>query len=154
MDPGVPASLLPFDEVADRATLIWYQSAIECSMWPALHTRLDFSEAIGVLSRYCNNLGHTHVHQVKDIFRYMEGLLTIDVTFKPDSPYKLIRYTNSDWAGMLHGRKSTSGYVWMLLEVLSRINQSNNRSLPYCPARPNTLLLLMPEGSIMMRPLS
>ena len=38
MDPGVPASLLPFDEVADRATLIWYQSAIGCLIWPALHT--------------------------------------------------------------------------------------------------------------------
>ena len=114
MDPGVASSLLPSKQVADKATVAWYQSAIGSLMWPAVHTRPDISYSVGVLSRYCSNPGPTHIQLVKQIFRYLAGTLTIGLTFSAASLDELIGYTDSDWAGTVDGRKSTGGYVWML----------------------------------------
>ena len=107
MDPGVPASLLPFDEVADRATLIWYQSAIGCLIWPALHTWLDISEAVGVLSQYCSNPGPLHVNHVNHVFCYIVGTLTTGVTFR------------ADWAHWIHRRWLGQNAGWK--EIYQRI---------------------------------
>lgn len=114
MDPGVAGFLLPSDQIADKATVTWYQSAIGSLMWPAVHTRPDISYSVGVLSRYCSNPGPAHIQLVKQIFRYIAGTLTTGLTFTADSPDELIGYTDSDWAGTVDGRKSTGGYVWML----------------------------------------
>ena len=114
MDPGVASSLLPYDQEAGHDSIVWYQSAIGSLIWPAVHTRPDISYAVGVLSRYCSNPGPTHIELVKQIFRYISGTIEIGLTFRADSPDELIGYCDSDWAGLVDGRKSTGGYVWML----------------------------------------
>lgn len=114
MDPGVAGSLLPSQQVADKATISWYQSAIGSLMWPAVHPRPDISYSVGVLRYYCSNPGPDHIQLVKQIFRYIAGTLTTGLTFTADSPDELVGYTDSDWAGTVDGRKSSGGYIWML----------------------------------------
>ena len=65
MDPGVASSLLPSEQVADKAIISWYQSAVGSLMWPAVHTRPDISYSVGVLSRYCSNPGPIHIQMIK-----------------------------------------------------------------------------------------
>ena len=114
MNPGVANSLLPSDNQADRATIKWYQSAIGSLMWPAVHTRPDISYSVGVLSRYCANPGPIHCNLVIQIFRYLAGTLDFGITFRSDSTDELVGYTDSDWAGLKDGRRSTGGYAFIL----------------------------------------
>ena len=114
MDPGVANSLLPYDGNADKETIKWYQSAIGSLMWPAVHTRPDIAYSVGVLSRYCSNPGPTHCNLVIQIFRYLSGTLDLGITFTADSKDELVGYTDSDYAGLIDGRKSTGGYIFML----------------------------------------
>ncbi len=114
MNPGVANSLQPFDGTADPKTIKWYQSAIGSLMWPAVHTRPDIAYSVGVLSRYCSNPGPTHCSLVVQVFRYLSGTLDLGITFQADSSDELVGYTDSDYAGLVDGRKSTGGYIFML----------------------------------------
>ncbi len=113
MNPGVANSLLPSEHQADRTTIKWYQSAIGSLMWPAVHTRPDISYSVGVLSRYCANPGPIYCNLEMQIFRYLAGTLELGITFKSNITDELIGYTDSDWAGLKDGRRSTGGYAFL-----------------------------------------
>ncbi|XP_026380737.1 uncharacterized protein LOC113275425 [Papaver somniferum] len=53
-----------------------------------------------------------HWSLVKRILRYLKNTSTFGILLKPSSSTQLSfsAYTDSDWAGSLDGRRSTSGY--------------------------------------------
>ena len=114
INPGVANFLLQSEQHADWATIKWYQSAIGSLIWSSLYTWPDISYSMGVLSRYCENLGPMHCNLVVQIFWYLAWTLELKITFKLDSEDELVGYTDSDWAGFKDGRKSTGGYAFLL----------------------------------------
>nr|GEU54620.1 hypothetical protein [Tanacetum cinerariifolium] len=50
-----------------------------------------------------------HLHAVKRIFRYLKGQPKLGLWYHKDSPFDLVAYTNSDYAGASLDRKSTTG---------------------------------------------
>ena len=66
-----------------------------------------------VLSRYCANPGPIYCKLVIQIFRYLAGTLELGITFKSNVTDELVRYTDSDWAGLKDGRRSTGGYTFL-----------------------------------------
>ena len=85
-------------------------------MWPAMQSRPDFAQAVGVLSRFCSNPGPAHVEVVKYILRYVSGTLKLGLIFdgNADTPDDVIGNTDFDFAGSKSDRKSAGGYVFML----------------------------------------
>nr|GEV88731.1 uncharacterized mitochondrial protein AtMg00810-like [Tanacetum cinerariifolium] len=51
----------------------------------------------------------SHVHAVKRIFRYLKGKLHLGLWYPKDSPFNLVAYSDSNYAGASLDRKSTSG---------------------------------------------
>ncbi|GKE19870.1 hypothetical protein Tco_1431382, partial [Tanacetum coccineum] len=51
----------------------------------------------------------SHLHAVKKIFRYLKGQPKLGIWYHKDSPFDLVAYTNSDYAGASLDRKSTTG---------------------------------------------
>jgi hypothetical protein len=49
---------------------------------------------------------------VKHIFRYLIGTQDYDIKFGPNEPLGPVGFTDSDYAGCLDTRKSTSGYIF------------------------------------------
>nr|GEZ13977.1 hypothetical protein [Tanacetum cinerariifolium] len=49
-----------------------------------------------------------HLHVVKRIFKYLKGKPHLDLWYSKDSPFDLVAYSNSDYAGASLDRKSTS----------------------------------------------
>ncbi|GJT37974.1 uncharacterized mitochondrial protein-like protein [Tanacetum coccineum] len=49
----------------------------------------------------------SHLHAVKRIFRYLKGQPKLDLWCPKDSPFDLVAYTDSDYAGASLDRKST-----------------------------------------------
>ena len=57
-----------------------------------------------------------HSREAKRILNFVEGTRTHGIFYKAKYDLDLIGFTDSDWAGDSTDRKSTSGYVFMLVE--------------------------------------
>ncbi|GKA19569.1 putative ribonuclease H-like domain-containing protein [Tanacetum coccineum] len=60
-------------------------------------------------ARYQVNSKVSHLHAVKRIFRYLKGQPKLGLWYPKDSPFNLVAYTDSDYAGASLDRKSTTG---------------------------------------------
>ena len=91
-----------------------YASAVGSLMYAMVCTRPDIAYAVGVVSRFLSNLGRQHWEAVKWIMRYLRGTSKLKLTFGSGKPV-LIGYIDSDMAGDVDNRKSTSGYLMTFL---------------------------------------
>ena len=77
-------------------------------------TRPDLMFAVGMISRYIENPTELHLQSAKRILRYLRGTLNLGICYKKGGTGSLIAYADSDYAGDVDDRRSTSGYVFML----------------------------------------
>jgi hypothetical protein len=77
-------------------------------------TRPDLAAAIGIFSRFMSNPGKEHWEGVKRILRYIRFTADFKLTFWRQKKLKIRGYVDSDWAGCLDTRRSTTGYVFTL----------------------------------------
>ena len=101
---------------ADREYMsrVPYANAIGSLMYAMVCTRPDISYAVGVVSRYMHNPEKDHWQAVKWILRYFHNTVDVGLVFEQkDSPY-LVGYYDSDYAGDLDKRRSTTGYVFTI----------------------------------------
>eukprot|EP00253_Pinus_taeda_P031287 PITA_31287 len=75
--------------------------------------RPDISHAVGVVSRYIANPGKERWPAVKWVLRYLRGTSDYCNTYNKSSEF-VCRYVDSDFAGDLDKRRSTSEYVFTL----------------------------------------
>ena len=109
-------------------------------MYAMLGTRPDLAYPISTLSKFCTNPSYEHASAAQRIFRYLWKTTNVGITLggiendKESSNIEAIEralkdsntgtlgkgltgilgFTDSDWAGNLDSRKSTSGYVFTL----------------------------------------
>ena len=55
-----------------------------------------------------------HWPAAKRILRYVNGMKGFGILYSSSESFMLTSYTDSDWAGSVDDRKSTSGYVFHL----------------------------------------
>ncbi|CAJ2639943.1 unnamed protein product [Trifolium pratense] len=96
-----------------RVDSTYYKSLIG-SLRYLTATRPDIVYGVGLLSRYMEEPRVSHLQGAKRILRYIKGTLTEGIFYGSNSDVKLVGYTDSDWAGDLETRKSTSGYAFHL----------------------------------------
>ncbi|GKC36117.1 hypothetical protein Tco_1048501 [Tanacetum coccineum] len=65
--------------------------------------------AVYACARYQVNPKVSHLHVVKRIFRYLKGQPKPGLWYPKDSPFYLVEYTDSDYAGASLDRKFTTG---------------------------------------------
>lgn len=76
------------------------------------HTRPDLAYCVSVVSRFMHCPSKLHLGAAKRILRYVSGTLSYGLWYSSKADGILKGFTDSDWAGELDGRKSTSGYVF------------------------------------------
>ncbi|KAM3271852.1 hypothetical protein ACQJBY_042201 [Aegilops geniculata] len=79
-----------------------------------VNTRPDISYAVGILSRFMESPGKEHWVAVKQLLRYIRGTLGLGCFFRKGEKDVLTGYSDSDHAGDLNDRKSTTGVVFFL----------------------------------------
>jgi hypothetical protein len=81
-----------------------------------VNTRPDLAYAVGVVSRYMEAPGREHWTAVKHILRYLKGTLGYGCRYEKGAELKpmLVGYSDSDFAGDVEDRKSTSGVGYFL----------------------------------------
>ncbi|KAA0048527.1 transportin-3 isoform X1 [Cucumis melo var. makuwa] len=79
------------------------------------HTRPDISFAVSVVSQFMQAPYEKHMEAVNRILRYLKNTPGKGLMFRKTNRKTIEAYTDSDWAGSVIDRKSTSGYctfVW------------------------------------------
>ncbi|GJW42316.1 putative ribonuclease H-like domain-containing protein [Tanacetum coccineum] len=96
------------DENGEEVDVHIYRSMIGSLMY-LTSSRLDIMFAVCAYARYQVNLKVSHLYVVKRIFRYLKGQLKLGLWYPKDSPFDLVAYTDSDYAGLSLDMKSTTG---------------------------------------------
>nr|GEU79828.1 hypothetical protein [Tanacetum cinerariifolium] len=72
-------------------------------------SRPNIMFAVCAYARYQFNPKASHLHVVKRIFRYLKGQPKLSLWYLKDSPFDMVPYTDSDYAGARFDKKSTTG---------------------------------------------
>ncbi|GJZ37809.1 putative ribonuclease H-like domain-containing protein [Tanacetum coccineum] len=96
------------DEDGEEVDVYLYRSMIGSLMY-LTSSRPDIMFAVCACARYQVNPKVSHLHAVKRIFRYLKGQPKLGLWYPKDSPFDLVAYTDSDYAGASLDRKSTTG---------------------------------------------
>ncbi|GJS48586.1 ribonuclease H-like domain-containing protein [Tanacetum coccineum] len=96
------------DEDGKEMDVLLYRSMIGSLMY-LTSSRLDIMFAVCACARYQLNPKVSHLHAMKRIFRYLKGQPKLGLWYPKDSPFDLIAYTDSDYAGASLDRLSTTG---------------------------------------------
>ncbi|GJW86916.1 putative ribonuclease H-like domain-containing protein [Tanacetum coccineum] len=96
------------DEDGEEVDVHLYRSMIGSLMYLTSSTP-DIMFAVCACAKYQVNPKVSHLHAVKKIFRYLKGQPKLGLWYPKDSPFDLVAYTDSDYAGATFDRKSTTG---------------------------------------------
>nr|GEX74835.1 hypothetical protein [Tanacetum cinerariifolium] len=72
-------------------------------------SRPDIMFAVCACARHQVTANECHLHAVKRIFRYLKGHPKLGLWYPKESPFDLVAYSDSDYGGATHDRKSTTG---------------------------------------------
>lgn len=79
-------------------------------------TRPDLMHGVCLISRYMANPRLSHWLAAKRILRYLRGTVELGILYRRDesSRLRLMAFTDSDYAGDVDDRRSTSGFVFLM----------------------------------------
>ncbi|KAK6140952.1 hypothetical protein DH2020_025306 [Rehmannia glutinosa] len=81
-------------------------------------SRPDILHAVCLCARFQSNPKESHMSAVKRIFRYLKGTINYGLFYPKNENFSLKGYSDSDYAGNIDDRKSTSGSCQFLGDCL------------------------------------
>ena len=94
-----------------------YMAVVGSLMYLAVCTRPDISQAVGVLARFMSAPTDSHMVAAKSVLRYVASTRDMGIRYggaQQEISGAVAGYTDSDFAGNLDNRRSTTGYAFML----------------------------------------
>ncbi|KAH9781781.1 hypothetical protein KPL71_008610 [Citrus sinensis] len=93
-----------------------YDQAVGSLMYAMVCTRADIAYVVSLVSRFMSDPGKEHWDAVKWIMRYLRGTPDHVLMYRrlKQDENSIVEYVDSDFAGDLDGRKSMSGYLFMV----------------------------------------
>ncbi|KAL6340850.1 hypothetical protein AAG906_031960 [Vitis piasezkii] len=91
-----------------------YASTVGSLMYAQVCTRSDIAYIVGMLGRYLSNPGMDHWKKAKQVMRYLQRTKDYILTYRISNHLEIVGYSDSNFAGCLDNRRSTSGYIFML----------------------------------------
>ena len=89
-----------------------FRKLIGCLRYLTL-TRLDLIFSVSYLSQFMSKPYSNHMAAAKRVLRYIKGTSDYGLVYESDTDCRLMGYCDSDYAGDLDDRKSTSGYIFL-----------------------------------------
>ncbi|CAJ2640974.1 unnamed protein product [Trifolium pratense] len=112
-NPIVPGCKLSKDEDGKQVDATKYKQIVGCLMY-LLASRPDLAFSVCLIARYMDKPTDMHLTAAKRILRYLKGTMSLGILYKRGSELQLHGWTDSDYAGDIDDRRSTSGYVFKL----------------------------------------
>uniref|UniRef100_A0A2N9FY74 Integrase catalytic domain-containing protein n=1 Tax=Fagus sylvatica TaxID=28930 RepID=A0A2N9FY74_FAGSY len=114
-NPIVPGVRLMKDEEGAKVNATMYKQLVGSLMYLTA-TRPDLMYVVSLISRFMASPTELHLQAAKRVLRYLKGTVDLGVFYRKKGNGELMAYTDSDYAGDVDDRKSTSGYVFLLSE--------------------------------------
>jgi len=102
------------DYEREKMKNIPYASVVGSLMYAQVCTRLDIAFAVGMLGRYLSNPSFDHWRATKKVMRYLQGTKDYMLIYRQTDNLDVIGYSDSNFAGCVDSRKSTSRYIFMM----------------------------------------
>lgn len=113
-NPIVSGTKLHKDENGDRVDETLFKQVVGSLMYLTV-TRPDLMYSVSLLSRFMSSPTKMHWLAAKRVLRYLKGTIDLGIFYRKDmGNLKFLVFTDSDYAGDLNDRRSTSGYVFKL----------------------------------------
>nr|CAD1844000.1 unnamed protein product [Ananas comosus var. bracteatus] len=110
-----------------------YRSLIGSLLY-VVHTRLDIIFATSLLLRFMEYPSMIHMGATKRILRYLKGTSDHGLWFTKTNNFSIFGFSDSDWAGFIDDRRSTSEFMFKLGSSMvcwsSRSNTQRHCHLP------------------------
>lgn len=90
-----------------------YAALVGSLMYLMTCSRPDISQAVGALSRHVSDARKVHWDAAVRVLRYVAGTLEYGIQYG-GAKGELVGYSDSDYAGDLDTRRSTTAFVWTL----------------------------------------
>jgi hypothetical protein len=103
------------DEEKEFMSRVPYRQIVGSLLYLVSGTRPDLSFSVSQVCRFMHNPGKQHWEAVKQIIRYLKGTDTDGITLGGKSE-NLNGYVDSDHAGNIDNRRSTTGYIFILYD--------------------------------------
>ena len=109
-------------EEHEYMTHVSYANTVGSLMYVMVYTGPDLSQAISMISRDMHDPDRDYWEAVKCVLRYIKGTINVSFVFVKDSTckQKCIRFINSNNAGGIDKRRSTTGCVFILAQEPTR----------------------------------
>jgi hypothetical protein len=111
--PTEPGLKLSNDLDGERVDSTYFKQIVGLLMYLTA-TRPDIMYAVCLINRYMERTTELHLRAAKRVFRYLKGTIDFGIFYKKNEGPILSSFTNSDFAGDLDDRRSTSGHVFMM----------------------------------------
>lgn len=112
-NPIVPGCKLGKDVGGVLVNETYYKQIVGSLMYLTA-SRPDLMFVVSLLSRFMSRPTEMHFQAAKRVMRYIKGTADYGIFYKKQDSEELVAFTDSDYAGDLDDRKSTSGYLFLL----------------------------------------
>jgi hypothetical protein len=109
--PIVPGFKISRNEDENTVDETYYKQLVGSLMYLTA-TRPDMMFVL--ISRYMTRPMEIHLQAAKRALRYLKGIVNYGIHYKRGGEGELLAFTDSDYAGDMEDRKSTSGYVFLM----------------------------------------
>eukprot|EP00253_Pinus_taeda_P028421 PITA_28421 len=109
--PTIMGLKLSREDSSKDFDLSLYKSIVDNLMYLTT-TRPDIMYAVSLISRFMERPKEAHWQASKRILRYVKGTKKFGILYNVSEHSDLVGYTDSDWAGSVDDRKSTSSCVF------------------------------------------
>ncbi|KAL8106255.1 hypothetical protein AgCh_029879 [Apium graveolens] len=112
-NPIVPGSKLSKDEAGVKVDETYFKQIVGCLMYITT-TRPDLTFVVSLIARFMAKPTEMHYQVAKRVLKYLKGTTNFGILYKRGEVGALVGFTDSDYAGDVDDRKSTSGYVFLI----------------------------------------
>lgn len=112
-NPIVPGHKLNKDEGGVKVDETQFKQIVGSLMYITA-TRPDLMFVVSLIARFMSSPTDIHYQVAKRVLRYVKGTINYGILYKRGGAEELVGFTDSDYAGDLEGRRSTSGYVFLM----------------------------------------
>ena len=108
------AERLEADAEGELCDATLYRTIVGKLLWLQSCTRPDLSFAVHQLCRFSCAPRATHLRAAKRVLRFLAGTSWCAIRYRQGANMAIEGWSDSDWAGDVATRKSTSGYAFMV----------------------------------------
>ena len=112
-NPIVPGTKLSKNDARSRVDATLFKQVVGSLMYLNT-TRPDLMYGVSLISRFMTNPTENHWLAGKRILRYLKGTIEFGIYYKKGESIIIVSYIDSDFAGDIDDRKSTSRFVFLL----------------------------------------